>query len=139
MKITNHYKCDITASHGSVHAKYFLLLFFLSTVNGACPTSSTVDIPDNDNHIVPAKSYQSCSFTTAKIAEGIITIGNSAFASNLKLSSVTLPSSLQILESSAFYHCTALKTIDLPEGILEIFDSCFRKAGLTELVLPSTL
>lgn len=126
MNITNQYK-------------YFLLLLFLATVNGACPTGSTVNIPDNDNHIVPAKSYQGCSFTTAKIAEGIITIGNSAFASNSKLSSVTLPSSLEILDSAAFCQCTALKTIDIPEGVLEIFDSCFRCTGLTELVLPSTL
>jgi hypothetical protein len=36
-----------------------------------------------------------------------------------------LPNSLSILENNVFYNCANLKTVDLPDNITSIGQSCF--------------
>ena len=75
-----------------------------------------------------------------------ITIGNavqvipSGFASNSKISTITLPSSVQYIGSSAFYYCTSLAGINLPDQLETIEGSAFYGcSSITSLTIPETV
>ena len=80
------------------------------------------------------------------IREGITTIARK-FMNNLSspyLTSVTLPSSIKKIGAMAFYDCSKLSSIVLPEGLEEIENSnscegAFGRTGLTNVTFPSTL
>ncbi len=94
----------------------------------------------------------------------VVGIGYEAFENNTLIKSVTIPGSitqigsyafgncqalteiifsepgLKTLENSAFYKCTALKSIALPESLRNIGNNCFHNCrSLEEVKLPSTL
>lgn len=55
-----------------------------------------------------------------KVPEGVKVIGESAFAGNEMISSVTLPSTVNEIQSQAFMFCSSLKTISGPETLYKI-------------------
>lgn len=55
-----------------------------------------------------------------KLAEGLQSIGSSAFMGNTAITSVTVPSGVTYIGSSAFEGCTALKTVTLPDTVEQI-------------------
>ncbi|MBO4288663.1 MAG: leucine-rich repeat protein, partial [Lachnospiraceae bacterium] len=56
------------------------------------------------------------------------------------IESIILPSTLKILHSSAFYHCTKLRTIRLPQGLVSIGDMAFSGCqSLREISIPSSV
>lgn len=70
----------------------------------------------------------------------VTTIGESAFISCEKITSVKIPETVSVIEDSAFYRCTALESVQLPEGI-EIIDTatfydCYK---LKNIILPKGL
>lgn len=75
--------------------------------------------------------------TTYIVPEGVIEIIDSAFEYS-DLTSITLPSTLQIIGGRAFYECS-ITSISLPEGLIEIKYFAFRGNELTTLVIPSSL
>jgi hypothetical protein len=85
-----------------------------------------------------AFSYK--SITSIVIPEGVTIIREESFEHNNKLTQVTLPSTLQIIERRAFYFNTMLKSIIIPEGVTEIgagaFDNC---SSLASITLPKSL
>ena len=66
-------------------------------------------------------------------------IGNSAFASQAKIVSVSLPVGLESIGDDAFNQAYALKNINFPEGLLSIGEYAFFYAPLTKIELPSTV
>ncbi len=67
-------------------------------------------------------------------------IGYQAFSDFYSLTSVTLPSTLQIIDNYAFGWCSLLDNIVIPEGVTYIGQSAFRDCSFLESVtLPSTL
>jgi len=70
------------------------------------------------------------------IEEGVVGIGNVAFASCYTMTSVTFPDSLEYIGYSAFSDCTSLTEITIPAGVTEIpeygFNSC---SNLTKVTL----
>lgn len=80
------------------------------------------------------------STKTLVFAEGgtLSEIESSAFADNHALESVVLPPSLRILGFSAFFNCTALKSLTLNEGLEEIGSNAVRQTSIETLHLPST-
>lgn len=52
---------------------------------------------------------------------------------------VRLPSTLRIIENSAFVRCKNLKEIKLPDRLEKIGASSFMESGLKELVLPKSV
>lgn len=75
---------------------------------------------------------------TATVENGIVNIGNYAFAL-CGLSKVNLPSSVKTIGSSAFIMNGSLSKIALPDGISDIGESAFGLTGLTEVYLPKSL
>lgn len=56
---------------------------------------------------------------------GIITVGENAYAKNVEITSATVPEGIISLGSSAFANCVNLVTINLPETLREIGFNCF--------------
>ena len=74
--------------------------------------------------------------TKIEIPEGVIEIGNEAFAySDLK--SITLPDTLVHIGEKAFWGCSYLKEIKIPANVINIGTEAFlRCSGLREIVIP---
>ena len=68
----------------------------------------------------------------------VLTIGEKVFM-NAPLSKVILPKTIKALLSKAFFGCTNLTGINLPEGLTFIDRECFRESGLLEITLPNSL
>jgi len=68
------------------------------------------------------------------IPNSVTSIGNNAF-SNCRLTSVTIPSSIEIIERSAFENAAYLTTITIPESVTSIGDYVFSGCrGLAEII-----
>lgn len=70
------------------------------------------------------------------IEEGITSISRNAFKGFRVLSDIQIPLSVTTIENNAFEKCTSLKTIDLHDGIQNIWGCCFQNSGLTEIAIP---
>ena len=67
----------------------------------------------------------------------VTAIAHQAFASS-KVTSVTLPDSVQTVESAAFYGCDSLTSVKLPAGLTSISDDLFSGCtALQSVTLPS--
>lgn len=51
----------------------------------------------------------------------------------------TVPEGVTALADEAFYRCTALRSVDLPEGLCSIGSRCFAHCGLKSQFLPDSL
>lgn len=90
-----------------------------------------------------AISYDNRYATSITVKAGTVGIAESAFADggqSTKLSSISLPASLQYIGKNAFYNCSALEEIDIPNGVKKIqpwtFAGC---SSLANVTLSSTL
>lgn len=67
-------------------------------------------------------------------------IGPAAFSFCPELLEITLPDTLTFIDDDAFVNCTALESINIPEGVHTIWEDAFSGCtSLTEIELPSTL
>ena len=63
-----------------------------------------------------------------------------AFNGCYSLSSITMPSSIQSLDTYSFYNCYSLSSITIPKGILSISDRAFYNCySLINIAIPSTI
>jgi uncharacterized coiled-coil protein SlyX len=68
----------------------------------------------------------------------VISIGEKAFQ-NAPLSEVVLPSTVKAILDRAFFGCSNLKHIDLPENLRYMGKSCFQESGLESITLPLSI
>ena len=70
----------------------------------------------------------------------VTTIGASAFYSCTSLTSVTIPNSVASIGDSAFYYCTSLTNVTIPNSVISIgnyaFNACY---GLTSVTIPNSV
>lgn len=59
-----------------------------------------------------------------KLPQGLLAIGESAFAECSKIKAVVIPAGCA-LSAFSFFHCTALKSVTLSEGMTDIPERCF--------------
>ncbi len=89
---------------------------------------------------IGAYAFASCSFTDIQLPASMQTIQERAFASCIKLQTITLPQGLTTLGNNAFEGCTALTTAVLPDSLTilnaEIFRDCI---SLSSVTLPDTM
>ncbi len=75
--------------------------------------------------------------TSVKIAEGILKIGNQAFADCEALLRATLPESIVQIGYEAFYGCKKLQEIEIPQSVKVIGRGAFANcSSLQRVVLP---
>ena len=119
-----------------------------------------VVLPD-DMTVLPAQTFVGCSYLkTVTLPEGLTTISSYAFSfsgiehlvlpdsvttieenafSNCEsLTDIQLSSSLKTIGSAAFRMCSALKTLEIPEGVTSLggFSGC---SSLESITVPSTV
>lgn len=70
----------------------------------------------------------------------VISIGHNAFGDELGVLSITIPSSVQVIEHGAFTYCENLVAVTFPDGIRNIDDHSFSHcSSLTSITLPESL
>ena len=70
----------------------------------------------------------------------VTSIGGSAFYKCEKLTSVTIPSSVEKIGSYAFYECLSLKSITIPNSVTKIGDCAFESCeNLAEITIPESV
>ncbi len=70
----------------------------------------------------------------------VTSIGNYAFWHCTSLTSITLPESVTNIEAQAFFECTSLASITLPQRLVSIGVSAFgRCSALTEITIPESV
>lgn len=105
-----------------------------------------LDIPSSAEYegaTYPVKKIGDSAFngsriTSVSIGEGVEEIGYAAFMITKQLQSVTLPSSLRRIGSTAFY-LSNLPAITLPDGLVQIDNSVFNATLLTTLHIPASV
>lgn len=87
---------------------------------------------------VPSNCFNGCWMGgTLTLHDGIIAIGDGAFANNGFKGELYLPKDLEVINHNVFYNCDFSGTLVLPEGLRTIGDKCFaynwRLAGVLEI------
>ena len=86
-----------------------------------------------DVKIPPYVVHDGVVYRVSSIAEG-------AFYECGQMTSITIPSTVNYIESEAFYYCTGLTMVYIPESVTTIEDWNFYKSDeLTTVILPSTI
>ena len=74
------------------------------------------------------------------IPHGTVNIGSSSFRGTSLLQEVEMPTSLRVIEGSAFFECTSLESIDVPNGVTTIGNNAFSHcSSVISADLPKTL
>lgn len=117
-------------------------LNFSSSTGGAIKTFfNPNDYPWNNPAINPMGGEYNMYWTgikTITVGKNITNIPDWAFAMQINCSSITLPSTITSIGSSALEEC-AFTSITLPEGLTTIGDYAFYGSKLTSLLIPSTV
>ena len=78
-------------------------------------------------------------YTEIVVGEGVTSIGRYGLSNQVNATSVTLPSTLERIESFAFMECQSLTSIDLPDGVTYIGEGAFNNTPLESIHLPEAL
>ena len=75
------------------------------------------------------------------VKDGTQVIGGYAFGEegNESVVSVTLPNTIVKIDGGAFSYCSALASVNIPEGVKVIEDNAFMDSGIKNVVLPESL
>ncbi len=113
-----------------------------TTVFGANPTSVTFG--DYVTTINPNMFYDNGKLASVTIGKGVKTIGIQAFyncGNDESVSDLTVKMGENITQISenAFYYCKKLKSITLPSSLKVIESSAFSNTGLTSISIPASV
>lgn len=79
------------------------------------------------------------SFDELRFFTGVKEIGIGAFDNCLNLESVSLPSSLRVIDSYAFNSCLCLRSITLPDNLEKLGGHVFEYCDLEEIFIPASV
>lgn len=66
-------------------------------------------------------------------------LGPDVFSGNAYLEAVTVPEQVRVIGQRCFYYCKNLKTVELSEGLEDIYPSAFALCPITRIELPESL
>ena len=107
-------------------------------------SDKTVEVTRNDSYN-PDSEYKGfvripSSVTYNGTAYSVTSIGNRAFFVCTGLTSIEIPNSVTSIGSSAFYECTGLTSIEIPNSVTSIGDGTFVCCnGLTSIEIPNSV
>ena len=106
---------------------------------GTLTISGTGAMYDYDWGDAPWYSRRS-SVKKVMIADGVTTIGDSAFYDCSSLTSVTIPDSVTTIGRYAFYDCTSLTSVTIPDSVTTIGSFAFSYCtSLTGVTIPDSV
>ena len=108
------------------------LYYVIDGVNG---TACVVASPDGTTYSGGSITVPS-SFSYRGKSYRVTAIGNSAFYKCSSLTSISLPEGITSIGGSAFRDCSSLTSISLPESLTSIGGSAFYNCGLTSISIP---
>lgn len=127
---------DVINIFGGDHKDFLIRGGILEKYNGE---ATDVSIPNNVT-CIGEKAFESLRITRVSIPEGIELIDNAAFINCTKLQDILLPNSLKTIGNNCFSGCTMLKEIQLPEKLEEIGEGCFFNCtSLLEISIPDNV
>lgn len=94
------------------------------------------------NEIIGIHSFESSVLEIPSVIGGvtITSIGDSAFANQIGMTSVTIPDTVTNLGEEVFKNCTSLSSVSLSENLINIENRVFLECiNLTSLIIPSTV
>lgn len=88
---------------------------------------------------LPSVVDKSVTEITADDLRGITTVGRYAFYMCTRLTSVTIPNGVTIIDESAFGICTTLETVIMPNSITTIRKGAFSGTRITSIDIPENV
>ncbi|MBO2527222.1 MAG: hypothetical protein CW335_03460, partial [Clostridiales bacterium] len=77
---------------------------------------------------------------TVNVGEGVASIGSWVFQNCSNLTSVSLPTTLELIDNGAFWFCNSLTEIQIPASVTAIGESAFCGCeGLAEVTIPASV
>lgn len=113
-------------------------------VTGYLGSDTVITVPDTLNSMpvvgVANNAFSSKPFTSVTIPDGVIYLGEGAFAGCASLANITLPDSIETMGDGCFYQCTALVSITLPDSLKSLGLSAFSgDTGLNTVVMRNNV
>ena len=81
---------------------------------------------------IAGSAFEGCSLSAVALSEGLVSIGDEAFAYSESLQYIDIPSTLTMIGDAAFYRCSFLATIEISSATVSIGDDVF--TGCSSLV-----
>lgn len=115
--------------------------------NAIIRTASNSLISGCSNTVIPsgvtsiaAEAFYGCDIESIELPDGLIGIGDLAFAKCYNLTNIDIPDSLLYIDDRAFWGCSSLASIEFPDGLWRIGNGAFRGcSSLTNIDLPDSL
>lgn len=107
-----------------------------------CSALTEFSIPDCVETIGTAAFLNDNALESVSFGENVREIGNMAFANNAALKTLNFAQTgvLQSIGEEAFYGCSALESVDIPEGVTTIQNDAFQKCEkLANITLPDSI
>jgi hypothetical protein len=91
--------------------------------------------------MIEAKTFENCEvLTSVSIPSTVGVIGERAFYKCSELDEVQLPNGLQVIEKEAFESCSSLENVSIPPTVTVIAEKTFRNCDMLERIeIPSTI
>lgn len=102
-----------------------VLVYYPNGREGAYAIASSVKT------IKPYAFYYSKKLTAVTVPSGVTILDEGTFGDCTALTSVTLPDTLKTIEDFAFYYCSNLKEITIPQSVTTISDNAFSVSSMT--------
>lgn len=99
------------------------------------PLSVTTLGRDICSHLYISDNHKG-TFTSITIPNGVLKIGNQAFAYNQDLASIEIPNSVKEIGWNVFYRCDALASVIIPNSVEKMSSAFYYSLGLQTVHLP---
>ena len=94
----------------------------------------------NSVRVIGPNAFWGCRMTSLTIPEGVTMLDRAALSCCYNLQTITLPKSVTTIGEFAFSSCESLTSIDLPEGITSIGNDAFMSClNLSSIIIPKSV
>ena len=94
----------------------------------------------NSVRVIGPNAFWGCRMTSLTIPEGVTMLDRAALSCCYNLQTITLPKSVTTIGEFAFSSCESLTSIDLPEGITSIGNDAFMSClSLSSIIIPASV